>query len=186
MWCCTLLHTDQAHPHVHLVVKAEGNHGKRLYIDKPMLREWREDFARMMREQGIAANATPRVVRGRNNGKGHEGIFRAHRHGESYAFREKVMAMAIELNRKGYFAESSHAKLVETREAVVANWMTIAERLDRHGQLTLAGDVRHFAKHLPPVRTDMERYAAQFVRHLAESRKARRDCEPAERDAPAR
>src|ERR1700734_1811498 len=34
------LHTDQAHPHVHLIVKAENEYGKRLHIDKPMLREW--------------------------------------------------------------------------------------------------------------------------------------------------
>jgi hypothetical protein len=46
-----VLHTDQQHPHVHLVVKAEGNHGRRLHIDKPMLRAWREDFARIMRER---------------------------------------------------------------------------------------------------------------------------------------
>jgi len=58
------LHTHQRHPHVHLVVKAEGIDGRRLHIDKAMLREWRQDFARMMREQGIAANATPRSVRG--------------------------------------------------------------------------------------------------------------------------
>ena len=63
------MHTDQANPHVHLVVKAEDELGKRLHVDKPMLREWREDFARTMREQGIAANATSRVVRGRNKGK---------------------------------------------------------------------------------------------------------------------
>jgi hypothetical protein len=35
-----------------MVVKAEGADGRRLHIDKEMLREWREDFARMMREQG--------------------------------------------------------------------------------------------------------------------------------------
>jgi hypothetical protein len=52
------LHTDQQHPHVHLVVKAESEYGRRLHIDKPMLREWREDFAKLMREQGVAANAT--------------------------------------------------------------------------------------------------------------------------------
>ena len=69
-----VLHTDQANPHVHLVVKAEDIHGKRLHIGKPMLREWREDFARTMRDQGIAANATPRVVRGRNKGKRHDGV----------------------------------------------------------------------------------------------------------------
>ena len=168
-----VLHTDQANPHVHLVVKAEGDHGKRLYIDKPMLREWREDFARMMREQGIAANATPRVVRGRNKGKRHEGVFRAHRHGESYAFREKVITMATELNRKGYFAEPGHAKLVETRRAVVANWMDIADRLERQGEVSLARDLQYFASHLPAVRTDTEKLAADFVRHLAKSRSER-------------
>lgn len=62
------LHTHQQHPHVHLVVKAEGLDGRRLHIDKAMLREWRADFARMMRDQGIAANATPRTARGRNKG----------------------------------------------------------------------------------------------------------------------
>ena len=35
-----------------MVVKAESEHGRRLHIDKEMLRHWREDFARMMREQG--------------------------------------------------------------------------------------------------------------------------------------
>ena len=58
------LHTHQQHPHVHLVVKAEDYHGHRLHIDKALLREWRQDFARMMRDQGIAANATPRAIRG--------------------------------------------------------------------------------------------------------------------------
>jgi hypothetical protein len=53
-----VLHTDQQHPHVHMVVKAENDNGQRLHVDKALLRQWREDFARMMREQGIAANAT--------------------------------------------------------------------------------------------------------------------------------
>ena len=57
------LHNHQKHPHVHLVVKAEGCDVPRLHIDKAMLREWHGDFARMMRDQGIAANATPRAVR---------------------------------------------------------------------------------------------------------------------------
>jgi len=48
------LHTDQKHPHVHLVVKAESELGRRLHIDKLLLRQWREDFARMMREQGLS------------------------------------------------------------------------------------------------------------------------------------
>jgi hypothetical protein len=166
--------------------KAEGDHGKRLYIDKPMLREWREHFARMMREQGIAANATPRVVRGRNKGKRHEGIFRARRRGDSYAFREKVMAMATELNRNGRFGEPANTKLVETRKVVVACWMQIAETLDRQGEVALAGDVRHFAKRLPLVRTDAERIAAQFIRHLTESKHPHPSREQAGPAAPTR
>ncbi|HJS89234.1 MAG TPA: relaxase/mobilization nuclease domain-containing protein [Steroidobacteraceae bacterium] len=182
-----VLHTDQAHPHVHLVVKAEGENGKRLYIDKPMLREWREEFARMMRDQGIAANATPRVVRGRNTGKKHEGIFRAHRHGESYALRKNVMVMATELNTKGYFGEPTHEKLAETRRAVAANWMSIADRLERQGEVGLADEVRHFAKRLPPVRTDTERLAANFVRHVTRSRRTPIwEREPRDRDPPIR
>jgi hypothetical protein len=60
-----VLHTDQAHPHVHLVVKAEDEHGRRLRIDKAKLRAWREQFAEALRDQGIEANASSRFERGR-------------------------------------------------------------------------------------------------------------------------
>src|SRR6202034_4894310 len=63
------LHTHQEHPHVHLVVKAEGRDGLRLHINKAMLREWREHFAELMRAQGVPANATARVVRGRTKSR---------------------------------------------------------------------------------------------------------------------
>ena len=59
-----VLHTDQKHPHVHLVVKAEHEFepGRRLHIDKAMLRRWREQFAACLREQGIAAKQTREAV----------------------------------------------------------------------------------------------------------------------------
>jgi len=76
-----VLHTDQKHPHVHFVVKAENELGRRLHIDKQRLREWREDFARLMREQGIAANATPRAIRGENKKHPREKLFKAQQYG---------------------------------------------------------------------------------------------------------
>lgn len=164
------LHTDQAHPHVHLVVKAEDEYGKRLHIGKPMLREWREAFARAMREQGIAANATPRVICGRNKGKARDGAFRAQRRGRSSAIRLKVTMIATALAKNGRFIDPARAKLVESRKAVVANWMRIADTLDRQGEVILSGDVRYFAKHLPPALTDTERLAAKFVQHLGSPR----------------
>ncbi len=181
-----VLHRDQAHPHVHLVVKAEDEYGKRLHIGKPMLREWREDFARAMREQGIAANATSRVIRGRNKGKERDGAFRAQRRGKSSAIRARVTMIATELPKNGRFSEPARAKLVETRKAVVANWMKIAETLDRQGEVVLARDVRYFARHLPPALTDTERLAAKFAQHLASSQETLRARQARDVDAPVR
>jgi hypothetical protein len=161
-------------------------YGRRLHIDKPMLREWREDLARNMREQGIAANATSRVIRGRNKGKARDGAFRAQRRGKSSAIRAKVTTIAIELAKNGLFTEPARTKLVETRSAAVASWMKIADTLDRQGEVILAGDVRYFAKHLPPARTDMEKLAIQFARHIAASRMALPARNDPKRDAPTR
>jgi hypothetical protein len=57
------LHTDDAHPHVHVVLKARSEQGKRLNISKSHLKEWRVKFADHLRELGVAANATPRKFR---------------------------------------------------------------------------------------------------------------------------
>src|SRR5256714_14481854 len=59
-----VLHTDEPHPHVHMVVKAISEQGVRLNIRKATLREWRRGFARHLRALGVAANATDRGVRG--------------------------------------------------------------------------------------------------------------------------
>lgn len=56
------LHTDEPHPHVHVVVKAINEEGERLYIRKATLRKWRKAFARQLRNLGIAAKATPRAA----------------------------------------------------------------------------------------------------------------------------
>jgi hypothetical protein len=60
------LHTDEPHPHVHVVVKAMGDDGRRLNIKKATLKEWRAKFAGHLRELGVAANATPRPFRGQS------------------------------------------------------------------------------------------------------------------------
>ncbi len=52
-----VLHDHQAHPHVHLSVKAESRHGQRLNPRKADLHRWRERFAEQLRERG---GSTPR------------------------------------------------------------------------------------------------------------------------------
>jgi type IV secretory pathway VirD2 relaxase len=60
------LHTDEPHPHAHVIVKSIGDDGRRLNIKKATLREWRVKFAAHLRELGVAANATPRRFRGQS------------------------------------------------------------------------------------------------------------------------
>ena len=53
-----VLHDHQANPHVHLSVRAESRHGKRLNPRKADLQRWRETFAEKLRGWGIDAEAT--------------------------------------------------------------------------------------------------------------------------------
>src|SRR5436853_4919896 len=91
------LHTDQGHPHVHVVVKAESEQGVRLNIRKATLREWRRDFARYLCELGVEANATERAVRGKRESAKRDGIYRAEQRGMSRHTRKRVDCVAGEL-----------------------------------------------------------------------------------------
>lgn len=59
------LHTDEPHPHVHVVLKAMSEECGRLNIRKATLRRWRQAFAGQLRAQGVAAKATQRTAPGR-------------------------------------------------------------------------------------------------------------------------
>lgn len=59
-----VLHDHQANPHVHISVRAESKHGRRLNPRKTDLHRWRETFAVKLRERGIEAEATRQVTRG--------------------------------------------------------------------------------------------------------------------------
>jgi Relaxase/Mobilisation nuclease domain len=61
-----VLHDHQANPHVHLSVRAESKHGKRLNPRKTDLHRWREVFAEKLRGHGIDAEATRQATRGRS------------------------------------------------------------------------------------------------------------------------
>ena len=61
-----VLHDHQANPHVHLSVRAESKHGKRLNPRKADLHRWRETFAKKLHGHGMDAEATRQVTRGRS------------------------------------------------------------------------------------------------------------------------
>jgi hypothetical protein len=80
-----VLHTDEPHPHVHLVLKARSEEGERLHIKKAILRHWREKFADNLRELGIAANATERAARGEPRSRRRDRDYRVARGTQSEA-----------------------------------------------------------------------------------------------------
>lgn len=59
-----VLHDHQANPHVHISVRAESRHGRRLNPRKADLQRWRETFAGKLRERGIEAEASRQATRG--------------------------------------------------------------------------------------------------------------------------
>jgi hypothetical protein len=156
------LHTDQGNPHVHLVVKAMSEQGERLNIRKATLREWRQEFARHLRERGIAANATERAVRGRTQGSKRDGIYRASQRRESTYWRERAESVAQELQNGNIPAEPGKAKLLRTRKDVEHGWWAVSQMLEREGQPALAAEVNRFVERMPLPRTEKERVAEQL------------------------
>ena len=59
-----VLHDHQANPHVHISVRVESKHGRRLSPRKADLHRWREVFAEKLRERGVDAEATRQATRG--------------------------------------------------------------------------------------------------------------------------
>lgn len=129
-----VLHMDEAHPHVHVVVKAMSEQGERLNIRKATLREWRQGFARNMRGLGVDANATEGAVRGQNRKPLKDGIYRAAARGASHHLRERVTAISRELASGQFRSGTGQETLRRTRVAVLTGWRASGgRRLSRLG-----------------------------------------------------
>src|ERR1700733_9986565 len=147
------LHTDTPRPHVHVVIKAVSEQGQRLHIRKATLREWRSEFARHLRALGVAANATPRYVRGESTLRKPDGIYRASLRGESTYMRERSEVVAQELAQGKVGIEPGKASLVATRKEIQRAWLAVGDILIRKRQPELAEQVKRFSDQIPPAQT---------------------------------
>ena len=109
-----VLHDHQANPHVHISVRAESKHGKRLNPRKVELHRWRETFAERLREYGVGAEATRQATRGRS--RNYEALWRikAREDGRLRTNRPST--------KSGRFASANRADAVEA-------WMQIGRAL---------------------------------------------------------
>lgn len=165
-----VLHTDDPHPHLHVVVKAISEQGVRLHIRKATLRGWRTEFARHLRALGVAANATDRGVRGESRSTKRDGIYRAEQRGESRHTQARAEAVAADLLKGNLRVEAGKAKLLETRREVERGWRAVSDILVAEGRPELAAQVRRFSGQMPPPWTDRESIAEVLRRHTREVR----------------
>jgi hypothetical protein len=164
------LHTDEPHPHVHMVIKAMSEQGLRLHIRKATLRGWRREFARNLRALGIAANATDRGVRGESQSPKRDGIYRAERRGESHHTRARTEAVAAELLKGNLRIEPGKARLLETRREVEQGWLAVSEILAAEGRKGLAERTAQFVEQFPPPITERERIAKMLPARARDTR----------------
>jgi len=150
------LHTDEPHPHVHLIVKAVSEEGVRLNIRKQTLRCWRAAFAAHLRARGVDANATERAVRGSTHQNRKTGIYRAAERGESTFLRQRASAFQRAPHEASARERAIKAQLLASRREVEEGWWYLAEVAHRSGLQDVARDITRFIEYLPRVRTDRE------------------------------
>jgi hypothetical protein len=134
-----VLHDYQANPHVHLSVRAESRHGRRLNPRKADLQRWRETFAEKLRGWGVAAEATRQATRGENRNYPSPWRIRAEREG-----RLRTPLRAI---KTGAAAKKSRL------DAIVA-WAKISYALDASGRpedRRLVDAIARYANQMPVV-----------------------------------
>jgi hypothetical protein len=155
-----VLHTDEPHPHVHMVVKAVNERGGRLSIRKETLRAWRAAFARNLRALGVPANATERAVRGSQRQNRKDSIYRAAERGASRFVRERNASVERDMRSGASRLEPGKQRLLETRRSVKRGWLVFAYLASRAGMFRMADQVRLFVARMPSPRADRELIAA--------------------------
>jgi len=139
-----VLHDHQANPHVHISVRAESKHGKRLNPRKADLHRWRETFAEKLRGHGIDAEATRQATRGRSRNYDPLWRIKAREDGRLRTARPET---------------KSRAQASTTRAEAVEAWRQVSRALALSvdpGDRNLARSIDRFVQEMPRARTSVD------------------------------
>jgi hypothetical protein len=112
------LHTDEPHPHVHLIVANRDQDGRRFNPDREFLAHCRERFAENLRSRGVEADATRRSARG------------------FPPRRENIAAQKVREREQRPFPRPQIAAdrhRAENMERVMSTYIHAVDELERHG-----------------------------------------------------
>jgi len=129
---------------VHISVRAESKHGKRLNPRKADLHRWRETFAEKLCGYGVEAEATRQATRGRS--RNFDPLWR-------------LKAREDGRLRTSRFGAKSGAQAQATRAEAVEAWMHVGRALALSGDPAdrdLARSIATFIKEMPATRTVVE------------------------------
>ena len=153
-----VLHDHQANPHVHLSVRAESRHGKRLNPRKADLHRWRETFADKLRGWGVEAEATRQATRGEQR---------------RYATLWQVKAEQEGRLRKSHAESKSSDKAKANRTQAMLAWSHITQALagsDQPEDRRLAEAIVSYVRQMP---------------HFVERQRARQRGQGGQRELPS-
>jgi hypothetical protein len=163
-------HGHQKHPHVHLIVRAQGRRFQRLAPSPADLHRWRETFARELRSRGVPAQATTRLVRGAVHNEEPLWVTRARKAGtlrQEPPLHNRVTLGSEAMQRTLTSWAYLHAALSESPDAA-----------DRE----LAAAVNSFVRHMPMVAhvvgVELERQRQQELQRQPMAQAPQQDQEP--------
>ncbi|SOO14189.1 putative DNA relaxase/nickase, TraS/VirD2-like protein [Xanthomonas citri pv. fuscans] len=169
-------HTNEAHPHVHLAVKAVSRDLVRLNPRKPDLHQWRESFAEKLREHGIEANASSRVLRGQTQKAERQPVRHIEKRvGQSKARRARYAEARQEAASGIKTEHPSERKLRSTRVKVVSGLGEVAKALAgsalKEDRALALGLARHVGEFKDPA-TSHRKLVDELLRTAAQERGA--------------
>lgn len=157
------------HPHVHLVVRAEGFDGQRLYIRKDTLEEWRQDFASRLRARGIEAQATRRHLRGQWRSAPDIANRKMEVDRRSRTLEQQFERARSEIEDPHHKRQPWERAIENRRQKVQRQFREAADELRQHGDEQLAQALERHATTLPPVVTKIDAIKKAIVKEVQKS-----------------
>lgn len=160
-------HTDQEHPHTHTVIKTLGFDGRRLNPRKNDLQEWREIFAEKLRGQGVDAEATPALIRGKIGDKSKSVAVIKHIEAGDNTHLPRVSTKKKDIERELLNEINKEQNGIRTKKPwedtilnsqkqVRLDWLEIAEELKKESIAEsdkLSRQIQQFVKDMPSIET---------------------------------
>lgn len=125
------LHTDEAHPHVHLCLIVRDRNGIRINPRKADLMEYRIRFAECLRDEGVACTATYRSQLGKSRRYQNSIIEHIKKRG-GYSY--------IDAQKPAFYLQNIE-KFKATRRTINEKYNTLVQSLFTNGKLSEAGDI---------------------------------------------